>query len=1075
MHRELTSIERPFQKESHLGLYVFTGLLIFLVGLEAWPWLSGWMMGVSPIKPYPGLVIGSWTIRFVVLAALLGLFRLCYTTLNSLFAGRIGADLAMLIAVVAAFLIQEPVVAAEVILIGLIGECLEAYTFGRTQKALRRLVETFPTMCLVQRDGQTVKISIDEVKPGDRVMILPGKRVPVDGVVVDGHSSVDQSSLTGESIPTDVAAGSDVFAGTVNQFGALVVEAKQVATQTVMGRMLDLTAKALQRKTQVELLVDRMARYFLPVVLGLALLTFLFHFGLSRHQPSPGKAAIYPALAVLVVACPCALILATPAALMAAVARLAKTGVLLKGVSSLEQLAKVDALFFDKTGTLTEGRLQMGKIHPLQADQSEEAVLRLAASVEQRSEHPMARLLLRTAQERNLALKEIADFQALPGAGVRARVEGRETLVASVAFAQQAGIEWPPELSKCLEEMDQLGQTTLLLIVEGRVLGAMGVWDTIRPEAAATLEQLRQLGIQEIALVTGDRHAPAKRIAELLQIPHVMAECLPERKAEWVDRWRHEGKSLAMIGDGVNDALALAKADVGLALSGVGSDLAAEAGDIILMGEPLQPLPLLIRLSRQVVAIIRQNILYFAFGVNLIGVLLTAWILPLWSEAGRQQAPIWAAIYHQIGSLAVLLNAMRLLWFERQAPAGGWWQRLRQGSQAVDDWIDRFRLHDLLHRLEERWRTTLAAALLLFLAGYLASGFWIIEADQVGVVVRCGKALDSELQPGLHWRWPWPWEQVLRVEPRRLRGVEVGYRSQRPGATGADPLTWASPHSGMVLAERDESLMLTGDGNLIELQWLIHYTIRDARKYLFAAAEPDQILRALAESVLRELLAEQWFQDVLSGQRETLQKTVMLRLKSRLQAEAYDRLGVDVRDLSFQDVHPPLEVVDAYYGVTRANSERSRRITEEKGRVDGLLASENVHRIRGRAAWQANYDAARLRAEAERDAFLAMHGALRVPWPLMPPLPFAPDAGMAAYLQWAAWAERMADAMAASPAEMWQFRQSIESAEQWLQGRWKILRDPKVKGQIHLLPDAFRFRPPSFTGRDRPPWSEDRP
>ncbi len=1074
MHRELTSIERPFHKESNLGLYLFTGLLLVLLGLDIWPYVTAWLTGESfPATP-PRIALGAWSVRYAILAGLFGLFRLTYSTLTNLMAGRLGADLAMLVAVIAAFAIQEPLVAAEVLLIGLIGESLEAYTFGRTQKALRGLIQTFPPMCLVQRQGQTVKISIDEVQPGERVVILPGKRLPVDGVVVEGRSSIDQSHLTGESVPVDVDVGSHVFAGTVNQFGSLIVETRQVSTQTVLGRMIELTTKALQQKTHVERLADRMARYFLPAVLGLALLTFLMHWMLQRGNPNAMRAAIYPALAVLVVACPCALILATPATLMAAVARLAKTGVLLKSTASLEQLAQINACIFDKTGTLTEGKLQLGDVHPLAPEWSVDSLLQWTASLEQRSEHPIARLLQSVAKDKTLTLHPTADFQALPGAGVRAQIDGRETVAASITYMQQIGLDLTPQLISLLQEYDRTGQTVLLLAVDGKLVGTIGVWDTIRPEAAATIESLRQLGIHDMALVTGDRQAAAQRVAEALSLPQVMAECLPEKKAEWVERWQKENKRVAVIGDGVNDTLALAKADVGFALSGVGSDLTAEAGDIILMGEPLQPLPLLFRLSRQVVAIIRQNIIYFAFGVNVFGVLLTAWVLPFWSEARREQSPLWAAVYHQLGSLAVLLNAMRLLWFEREVSSSSWLGQVRQRIMALDQWLERFRWHELIHRLEEHWRFVLACLVFVSVMLYLASGIWLIEADQVGVVQRCGKVLDEQLTPGIHWRWPWPWEQVIRIEPGQLRSVEVGFRSQRKGMNLPVTLTWSSSHGGQLLNERDESLMLTGDGNLIEMQWIIHYTIFDPKRYLFAAVDPDLILRSLAESVLRELLAKERFQNVLSGQRASFQQTVLQNLQRRLTAEAYQRLGVQIYDIAFQDVHPPLEVVDAYYNVTRAMSERSRRVTEEKARVDALIAQETINRIRNLAHWQAKADAVRKLAEAERDALIALQLALHWPGMLLPVLP-TQNSGAGMPWAWAFWVACSQTTNAAEATSMWAFRQSIEVLEQYMPGRFKIIRDPKVKGQIQLLPDAFRWRPAPSSYRERPGPESEQP
>ena len=443
------------------------------------------------------------------------------------------------------------------------------------------------------------------------------------------------------------------------------------------------------------------------------------------------------------------------------------------------------------------------------------------------------------------------------------------------------------------------------------------------------IADLRVSGVETIALLTGDRAAAARSVAEAVGIDEFQAELLPDQKAAWVASGGREPPgssmnqparacgSVAFVGDGINDAPALARATVGLAV-GVGADIAAEAGDIVLMGDPLRSLPLLVRLSRETVHVIRQNIIVFALGVNAVGIVITAWLWPLFAPVGwLESGPIVGAIYHQIGSLAVLLNSMRLLAFERRRSVV-----TRQRWQRIDQWIDHtFNFDEWLHRLSHHWRAVTATLALLFFVGYAASGFAAIQPDEVGVVRRFGRLLPDDLSPGLHWRWPWPAESVERVKPDRVRTIEIGFR---PAAGPADSgYTWASPHGGEIRVIPDESLVVTGDGNLVEVLATVRFHIADSRVYLSAALAPEEQLRARAEAVLRESFAGRPFADLLTVGRGSLQQDVMTRIGDRTTG-----LGLVVDGLTMHDLHPPAEVVDAHHAVARALEDRDRQIYE---------------------------------------------------------------------------------------------------------------------------------------------------
>jgi Cu+-exporting ATPase len=1121
MHREISHADDAFASRSNLSLYLLTALLAALVALDVWPWLAAELARA-------GLSLPTWSNEinltrfgipfnptYALVAAIVGGSRALMSALDGLFEGRIRADLALAIAVVAAILIGAPLVGAEVVVIGLIGECLEGATFARTQRAVRKLVEVFPRRCWLLRDGQEVRVRTSELKAGDRVVVKPGARVPVDGVVLEGRSALDTSALTGEPLPVDRGPGDAVLAGSLNQFGALTIEARRVAEQTVAGRVIELTAKALKDKAPVERTADRLARYFLPVVLGLAALTFvvsLVVYWFPAVRPAAvdrlgmWKAVMYPTLAVLVVSCPCALILATPAAVIAALGRLAGTGVLIKGGAALERLAGVRAFAFDKTGTVTEGRFQLGDVVGFGGVPPDE-VLRAAATAEHRSEHLLARLIAQEARARQLTLDlGEAEFRALPGAGVIAHTAAGMLLVGNRRLLEENGVALPAEAVAAQERLDAAGQTALLVVRDGTVLGVIGARDRLRPEAAAVLAELRSLGIADLALLTGDRPAVARWVAEQLGITEVHAELLPAQKAEFIERWKASGGrqppdgsrnqgadaprspvravAVAMVGDGINDAPALARADVGLAIGGTGTDVAAEAGDVVFMGDPLRHLPLVLRLSRETVQVIRQNILIFALGVNGVGIVLTAWLWPLLAPASwYEQSPLAAVLYHQLGSLAVLLNAMRLLWFERPALNRSW-ARVRKASQGIDAWMQRYLdVDEWLHWLGHHWLPAGALALLLLAAVYALSGLVQVGPDERAVVRHFGRVLDDDLGPGLHFCWPWPVDEVTKLQPDRIHSVEVGFRTSSGQGTNPGALTWASAHGGDWQLVEPEAVMITGDGNLVEVQASVRYTIRDAHVYLFEVRDPDEVLRASAESVLRQTVAGRPFLSLLTTDRQRFQEEVLVRLGERLQEYGPAGLGVRLDGLSLEDLHPPAAVVPDYYAVAQAMEERDRVVNKAKAAAlhTERKAQSDAQKI-VRAAAASRTETVK-QAEAERATFLARQRArstltVAQEWRLLRRAADEVNGGRKPEEALCDFRRRRQEALAVQ-ASLTDFRLFWEALAQALGGRDKLLVDgDKVPGRRNLLlidPAEFRVPIPMLGMPERGPRQPPQP
>ena len=909
--------------------------------------------------------------RLALLAAVLGGSRILYHTLEGLFAGRVGADLALTIACLAAILLGEPSVAALVVFIALCGESIEGYTVDRATNAVRRIFNLCPRRAHVLRDGKELDLPVGEVACGEQVLVRPGERVPVDGRVVSGTTAVDESALTGESLPVDKTAGDRLFAGTLNQFGAVVVTTEKVGEATTFGQIVQMVGAATARKAPLERTADRLARYFLPVVLAAAAATLVGW----RIKSGTWSAGWMPALGVLVVACPCPLVLATPSAVMAALACLARSGVVIKGSIALERLASIDTIAFDKTGTLTTGRLAIGEIF-VAPGLDETELLRLAAAAEKPSEHLLARAIVAAAEARNAVVPQAHDFLAQPGLGVSARIsaaaiapdlrlgvsdataagEANErftVIVGNRRLIESFGVVLADDWGDSLAGFDRTGQTPLLVALAPpassaagprvQVLGLIGIRDAARPEAPAVIRELKALGIRSFALLTGDRRSAAAALAaDLPQIDDVAADLLPADKARWIEERIGAGARVAMIGDGINDAPALAAATVGVALGGAGSDLAAEAGDLIVMGDPLAPLPGLVELARQMVRIIRQGIYVFAFGVNGLGVLLCAWGV---------LSPVGGALFHEFASLAVMLNALRLLWYGRWNHTGA--GRAALGVLARAEWLaDRLSPARAVQELLARRNVLARLAVAAVAIWHFTSNCVLLTEGEQALVTRFGR-YETTLAAGLHWRWPEPFERVRREKVDRLRTLQLGFRTARGSAPAEGkyvrPIEWQTAHTDAgYAAVADESSLLAGDEVALELTAEAHYRIRDLREYVEGTNDPERLLRAAAEGAVRQVVAARALDEILAEHRAEVEADCLNVLRS---AMAPYRLGIEVSAFALLDVHPPTNVVPAYRDVANALEEREQAINvaqAEYARTVLSTAGEQAVRVLSR-------------------------------------------------------------------------------------------------------------------------------
>ena len=541
--------------------------------------------------------------------------------------------------------------AVVIVVLVLLGQVLELRARGRTNQALRHLLGMVPKTARLVSGGHDHDVPVASIKVGNVLRVRPGERVPVDGVVIEGQSAVDESMITGEPVPAEKTTGSPVTGGTINGTGTFLMRADRVGSDTLLAQIVRMVSEAQRTRAPIQRLADRIAEYFVPAVVLTALVAFI---AWSVWGPEPRLAhGLLSAVAVLIIACPCALGLATPMAVMVGTGRGATAGVLIRNAEALEQLENVDTIVVDKTGTLTEGKPRLHTVVAV-SPFSEDQLLRLAGAVEQASEHPLASAILTAVRERRLAIPSASSFQSFPGRGVAALIEGRRVLLGNPPLLEEHRVDIAPLRAK-LDPLRDEGQTVMLLAVDGALAGLLGVADSIKPSTAEAIRQLHAEGLR-IVMLTGDNRVTASFVARALGVDSVEAEVLPPQKLDAIQQMQKAGRIVAMAGDGINDAPALAQADVGIAM-GTGADVAMESASITLVGGDLRGLVRARRLSRATMRNIRQN-LFLAFIYNAIGVPVAAGVLyPFLSVL---ISPIWASAAMTFSSLSVIVNALRL-------------------------------------------------------------------------------------------------------------------------------------------------------------------------------------------------------------------------------------------------------------------------------------------------------------------------------------------------------------------------------------------------------------------------------
>ena len=549
---------------------------------------------------------------------------------------KISSALLISIAVTAAVFIGEIFAAGEVAFIMAIGAILEDKTVERAKKGIKQLIGLAPQNGRVVREGFEEMVRIEDVIEGDILRILPGEAVPVDGRILFGNTSIDQSIITGESLPVDKGVGDEVFCGTVNLFGSVDIKAMKVGEDSSLQKLIRLVREAEDNKAPMQRIADKWASWLVPLVSLIALATYFVTGDITRS------------VTILVVFCPCALVLSTPAAIMAAVGQATKHGVVIKSGDALERMGKVDTVAFDKTGTLTYGSLVVSDAVPLDTAVSGKELLAVAASAEAFSEHPLGKAVAAHAKGQGIQMHPIDNFKMMPGRGISADMCGRAVLCGNVSFLRENGID-PDAAAGPLERLHSQGKATILVSLDGRCIGIIALSDTLRETAENMVREIKEADA-EVVLLTGDNRQAANHFSEKVGIEAVHAELIPAQKVELIQKMQDEGRCVCMIGDGVNDAPALKAADVGVAMGSMGSDIAIEAADIALMGDDIAKIPYLKRLSNATVRLIRFNIA-ISMSINAVAVILSMFAL---------LNPVTGALVHNAGSVLVVLNAALL-------------------------------------------------------------------------------------------------------------------------------------------------------------------------------------------------------------------------------------------------------------------------------------------------------------------------------------------------------------------------------------------------------------------------------
>lgn len=577
---------------------------------------------------------GDW---LYLLSALVGSSFIWWSAYQGIKERDFTADIPVTIATIAAIAIGQYSAAAVVAVLLLLGGMLEEFVSARAGKALESLAKLLPDRVTVRRDGHDIIVPLEEVKLGDTILVKPGERIAVDGTVISGTASVNQAVITGESLPIDKQEGDNVFAGTLNEVGAMEILATKIGSETTLGQIHRLIEEAQTQKPNVERLLNNHAKFYTPTAIILGVLLWWWSGDLTR------------AITMLIVFCPCVMVLATPTALVASVGNAALRGNLIKKGATIESMAKIDTVIFDKTGTLTHGEPKLASVIALNNNKNEDLLL-LAAIAEKFSEHPLGKAVVKAAEEKGLLIPDPESFESISGAGIKVKTRGINIFIGRLKQASELNLSIPHEAEESIKEQSQLGRNVVIMGIDNEISGLLTFEDKVRPESKKSIENLHRLGIKTI-MVTGDSKVVAEQTAKVLGINDIYAEVMPQEKVEIVKRLQSEGHKIIFVGDGVNDGPALVTADVGIAMGLTGTDVAIETAEVGLLSDDLLKIPYLISVSKKAISTIWQNVVFSLSVLSMAVILTIPGIL----------TPVTGALLHELSSIPVIMNSARLI------------------------------------------------------------------------------------------------------------------------------------------------------------------------------------------------------------------------------------------------------------------------------------------------------------------------------------------------------------------------------------------------------------------------------
>ena len=624
----------PKQHNSSHAKYREIAVLSIVPGIVGVLIITSWAFAHFDIGPY------YLNAGMALFATLFGGYLRFLAGFRDILSRKITVNVFVTVALIATIAVGQFRAAAIVVFIMSVAGALESYTLGRTRRSIRNLLDLAPKMVTIRRNEEEVTIPANDIEVGDVVIVRPGGRIAVDGVVIAGASSVNQAPITGESMPVEKFKGSEVFSGTFNETGRLEIRTTRAGNDTTLSRIVHLVEQAQGTKAPIQTIADRFTVWFLPTVLVLAVIGFL---------TSGGDVKV--AVSVLLVACPCAFAIATPTAVTAGISNMARRAVLIKGGIFLELARKIDTLVMDKTGTFTFGRPKVVDVIAFDSTPADD-VLRMAAIAEKYSEHPLARSVMTLAKERSIETADPDEFNIEIGMGVRARYNGRDILVGKEDFLRTEGIPIDADIERIVTEQTHQGRTVILIANGKNAVGLIAIADEIRPQTHQAVASLKAMGIENITMLTGDNHRVAASVAEQIGVDDFQAELLPEQKLQFVEKLQSRGHLVGMIGDGINDAPALALADVGIAMGTAGTDVAIETADVTLMNDDLSRVAEFIKMSKKVLLRIKLNI-FFSIIYNVIGLTLACF---------GMLTPVLAVIFQEAGCVTVVFSSTLLLW-----------------------------------------------------------------------------------------------------------------------------------------------------------------------------------------------------------------------------------------------------------------------------------------------------------------------------------------------------------------------------------------------------------------------------